>query len=289
MSAWALARRPFAIGGAPAVALAVIVIFTSIAVLAPFLTPYDPLSGSLINSRLPPFWMEEGTFAHPLGTDLLGRDVWCRIVYGARASLAVSLIAIFIAGSVGTFLGLISGYFGGWYDILIMRAVDLMLSMPLLLMALVLAVTLGPSFSNVIVVLVLSLWAQYARQIRNETLMWRERDFVKLARVAGASHLRIMWRHLLPNVLNTLIVLVVLQVGRVILLEASLSFLGVGLPPPQPAWGLMVAEGREFLHSAWWVSLMPGLAIVSTITALNVFGDWLRDYLDPKLTQGAAL
>jgi peptide/nickel transport system permease protein len=196
-----------------------------------------------------------------------------------------AITILVIGGTVGS----VAGYFGGWIDALIMRAVDLMLSMPLLLTALVLAVVLGPSFANIIIVLVLSSWAQYARQVRGETLSLREREFVKLARVAGASHLRIIARHLLPNVLNTLIVLVVLQVGRVILLEASLSFLGIGLPPPQPAWGLMVAEGRELINSAWWISTIPGMAIVLTIVALNLFGDWLRDLLDPKLAQGVAL
>jgi peptide/nickel transport system permease protein len=166
-----------------------------------------------------------------------------------------------------------------------MRSVDLMLSMPLLLVAFVFAVVWGPSFTNVIAVLALFFWAQYARQVRGEVLVVREREYVKLARVAGASNLRIMWRHLLPNITNTLIVLVMLQVGRVILLEASLSFLGVGLPPPQPAWGLMVAEGRGLMNSAWWVSVMPGIAIVLTILSLNLLGDWLRDSLDPKLGQ----
>lgn len=271
--------------GMPVTAAVIIVAVFLIAVLAPVLSPHDPLRGSLADNLSPPFWLDEGSWTYPLGTDMLGRDVLSRLLYGARASVSVALMAIFFAGVLGTTLGITAGYFGGWTDILIMRAVDLMLSMPLLLMAFVLSFVWGPSFGNVIIVLALFFWAQYARQVRGEALSVRERDYVKLARVAGASHIRIMARHILPNVANTLMVLAMLQVGRVILLEASLSFLGVGLPPPQPAWGLMVAEGRGMMSSAWWISATPGVAIILTIISLNLFGDWLRDVLDPKLRQ----
>jgi peptide/nickel transport system permease protein len=281
----AVGRHARHLGGMPVGAAVIMCLVVLIAVFAPLLTPYDPTSGALKDNLLPPFWLHEGSWSHPLGTDMLGRDVFSRLVYGARASVTVALIAIFVAGTIGTIIGVVGGYFGGWTDILVMRMVDLMLSMPLLLMAFVLAFVWGPSFINVIIVLVLFLWAQYARQVRGEVLTVRERDFVSLARVAGASHIRTMLRHIFPNVVNTLIVLAMLQVGRVILLEASLSFLGVGLPPPQPAWGLMVADGRGMLHSAWWISVAPGVAIIFTIVSLNVFGDWLRDMLDPKLRQ----
>lgn len=281
----AVGRHARHLGGMPLGAAVIMCLVLLIAVFAPLLTPYDPVRGTLIDNLLPPFWVHGGSWRHPLGTDMLGRDVFSRLVYGARASVTVALIAICVAGTVGTIIGVVGGYLGGWADILVMRIVDLMLSMPLLLMAFVFAFVWGPSFTNVIIVLVLFLWAQYARQVRGEVLSVRERDFVSLARVAGASRIRIMLRHIFPNVVNTLIVLAMLQVGRVILLEASLSFLGVGLPPPQPAWGLMVADGRGMLHSAWWISVAPGVAIILTIISLNLFGDWLRDVLDPKLKQ----
>jgi peptide/nickel transport system permease protein len=270
---------------APLVATAIVAAVCLVALLAPLLSLHDPIQGSLNNNLAPPAWLDNGTWNYPLGTDNLGRDVLSRLMYGARVSVVVALLATIFAGGFGTAVGLVAGYYGGWTDTLLMRSVDLMLSMPLLLVAFVFAVVWGPSFTNVIAVLALFFWAQYARQVRGEVLVVREREYVKLARVAGASNLRIMWRHLLPNITNTLIVLVMLQVGRVILLEASLSFLGVGLPPPQPAWGLMVAEGRGLMNSAWWVSVMPGIAIVLTILSLNLLGDWLRDSLDPKLGQ----
>jgi len=253
------------------------------AVLAPQVAPYDPLKGSLAKRLKPPVWQDGGSIAHPLGTDKLGRDILSRIVYGARVSLAVSLVAIVVGGVIGTSLGLISGYFGGRVDALLMRLVDISLSLPTILLALVLVAAVGPSFWTVITVLVVLLWARYARLVRGETLTIKERDFIARARVAGASHTRIMYRYLLPNVVNSLIVLATLQVGYVILLESALSFLGAGLPRPTPAWGLMVADGRELIVSAWWVSMFPGLAIMLTVLALNLLGDWLRDHLDPKL------
>ena len=253
------------------------------AVLAPQVAPYDPLKGSLSKRLTAPAWQEGGSIAHPLGTDKLGRDILSRIIYGARVSLAVSVVAIFVGGAIGTSLGLISGYFGGRVDALLMRLVDISLSLPTILLALVLVAAVGPSFWTVITVLVVLLWARYARLVRGETLSIKERDFIARARVAGASHTRIMARYILPNVVNSLIVLATLQVGYVILLESALSFLGAGLPRPTPAWGLMVADGRELIVTAWWVSMFPGLAIMLTVLALNLLGDWLRDHLDPKL------
>lgn len=271
------------VGLAGRVSLVIVSLFAMAAVFAPLIAPFDPLSGDLMVTNMPPFWIEGGAVAYPLGTDMLGRDIFSRLVFGARASLAVSLASIIIAGLIGTALGLVAGYFRGWVDTIIMRVVDLLLALPLVLVALVLAVTLGPSFLNVVIIFVLALWAEYARLIRAETLSLRERDFVKLARVADAGSARIMLRHILPNVTNTILVIAVLQVGRVILMEASLSFLGAGLPPPQPAWGIMVAEGRDLIGSQWWIATMPGVAIVVLIIALNLLGDWLRDMLDPKM------
>jgi peptide/nickel transport system permease protein len=253
------------------------------AALAPQVAPHDPLRGSLAKRLKPPVWQDGGSAQHLLGTDKLGRDILSRIIYGARVSLAVSAVAIIVGGIIGTALGLASGYFGGRVDNLLMRLVDISLSLPTILLALVLVAAVGPSFSTVITVLVVLLWARYARLVRGETLSIKERDFIARARVAGASHIRIMARYIFPNVINSLIVLATLQVGYVILLESALSFLGAGLPRPMPAWGLMVADGRELIVTAWWVSMFPGLAIMLTVLALNLLGDWLRDHLDPKL------
>jgi peptide/nickel transport system permease protein len=253
------------------------------AVLAPQVAPYDPLKGSLAKRLRPPVWQEGGSVDHLLGTDKLGRDILSRMIYGARVSLAVSLLAIFVGGIIGTSLGIMSGYFGGRVDAVLMRLVDISLSLPTILLALVLVAAVGPSFGTVVIVLVVLLWARYARLVRGETLSIKERDFIARARVAGASHTRIMARYIFPNVVNSLIVLATLQVGYVILLESALSFLGAGLPRPTPAWGLMIADGRELIVTAWWVSMFPGLAIMLTVLALNLLGDWLRDHLDPKL------
>ncbi|HEY7656653.1 MAG TPA: ABC transporter permease [Burkholderiales bacterium] len=253
------------------------------AVFAPWVAPHDPYLGTLSNRLTPPVWQDGGTMEHILGTDKLGRDMLSRIIYGARVSLTVSLIAIFVGGIIGTVLGLISGYFGGKTDAVIMRLVDISLSIPTILLALVLVAAVGPSFGTVVTVLIVLLWARYARLTRGETLAIKERDFIARARVAGASHTRIMFKYMFPNVVNSLIVLATLQVGYVILLESALSFLGAGLPRAEPAWGVMVADGRELIVTAWWVSMFPGLAIMLTVLALNLIGDWLRDHLDPKL------
>jgi peptide/nickel transport system permease protein len=262
-----------------------LVILVVPALFAEWLAPHDPLEGRLAQKLKPPVWLAGGSWEFPLGTDPLGRDLLSRLIFGARVSLSVSLVAIIIGGLVGTVLGLVAGYFAGWTDTLIMRVVDVAFSLPTILLALVLAVVVGPSFQTVIVIVALLLWARYARQVRGEVLSVRERDFVAQARIAGCSHLRIIFGHILPNVTNTLIVLATLQVGYVILLEGTLSFLGVGIPPPTPAWGLMVATGRGLIVSAWWVSFFPGLAILVTVLALNLLGDWLRDRLDPRLRQ----
>ena len=263
------------------------------AIFANWIAPHDPVVGSLSNRLLPPFWVEaegEGIFAKPggnmthlLGTDKQGRDILSRIIYGARVSLTVAAISIFLAGLVGTTLGLMAGYFGGNLDHVVMRTVDICLSMPAILFALVLAVVLGPSFQTVTIVIVTIFWSRYARLVRGETLAIKSQDFVARSRVAGASSLRVIVRHIFPNVVNTIIVLATLEVGQVILLESTLSFLGAGLPRPTPAWGLMIANGRELLVTAWWVAAWPGVAILLSVMAMNLLGDWLRDRLDPKL------
>jgi peptide/nickel transport system permease protein len=245
--------------------------------------PHDPIKGSLSQRLKPPMWAQGGSIEHPLGTDKVGRDILSRIIYGARVSLVVSVIAILISGFIGATLGLTAGYFGGKIDSLIMRTVDISLGLPVILMALVFVAALGPSFTTVITVTTVLLWSRYARLVRGETLSIKALDFVARARVAGASHFRIMFRYIFPNVINSLLVLATLNVGSVILLESSLSFLGAGIPRPTPAWGLMVADGRELIVTAWWIAMFPGVAIMLTVLSLNLLGDWLRDHLDPKL------
>jgi peptide/nickel transport system permease protein len=281
------AARPLTAGRRrlPWVSLGIVTVFVVAAVLAPLLSPADPYEQSLRNRFRPPAWEAGGSRAHPLGTDRLGRDMLTRIVYGARVSLAVGVLAVFLAGTVGAGIGLVAGYYGGRPDAVLMRITDATLSFPVILLALILAVTVGPSFLNVVVAISVILWARYARVIRGEVLSLMERDFIAQARIAGAGAGRIILRHLAPNTFNTLVVLLTLQIGYVIIVEASLSFLGAGIPPPTPAWGSMIAEGRDFVTSAWWVSSLPGLAILLVVLAFNLLGDWLRDTLDPKLRQ----
>jgi len=266
----------------PSLVLAALIVT---AVCAPALAPHSPTEGDIMRKSIPPVWMTRGTWENPLGTDRFGRDVLSRMIYGSQISLIVSLLVIGVAGTVGTLVGLVSGYRGGSTDAILMRLTDIGLSLPTVLIGVVLVAVSEPSFRNVILVISLLLWPRFARQIRGETLALRQQDFVALAVVAGRPSSWIIFRHIFPNVMPTLLVICTLQVGYVILLEGSLSFLGVGVPPPNPAWGLMIAEGRGFLATAWWMSLFPGLAMLLTVLAVNLFGDWLRDRLDPKLRQ----
>ncbi len=263
------------------VALGFIGVFVLAALLAPLIAPADPMSGSLEDRLTPPAWAEGGSLRYLLGTDDLGRDILSRLIHGARVSLAVSVLAIFGAAVAGTSIGLVAGYFGGWTERIAMRIVDLALSFPVIMLALLFAALFGPSLVNIIIVLALVLWSPFARMARGETLRVKKLDYVDLARTAGSSHLRIMLRHILPNIAGALIVLATLQVGTVIVLEASLSFLGVGVPPPTPSWGSMVSDGRNFIASAWWVSLIPGAAVLVVVLAANLLGDALADYLNP--------
>ena len=224
-----------------------------------------------------------GSWTYILGTDKQGRDVLSRIIHGSRVSLLVASLAIFLGGGLGTVLGLLAAYRGGFIDALIMRIVDIKLAFPSILLALVLVAAFRPSLMTVVVVISVLLWARFARLVRGEALTVKHRDFIDRARVAGASNFRIMARHIFPNVVNTVVVLATLEVGHVIILESTLSFLGAGIPRPTPAWGVMVADGRALITSAWWIFLFPCLAIVLTVLSMNLLGDWLRDKLDPKL------
>ena len=221
-----------------------------------------------------------------LGTDHLGRDVLSRVIYGARIALIVSIVTLGVGGTIGVVLGLAAGYYGGFVDEFLMRLVDIKLAIPLILIALVLVITLGQSLWIIVTVLCLFIWPRFARQVRGEVLQLKQMDYVSLAKVSGASTARILFIHIFPGTINTLIVVATLQVGIVILLESTLSFLGAGVPPPTPAWGSMVAAGRDKLAGGvWWISTFPGIAIMLTVMSLNLFGDWLRDKLDPRLRQ----
>jgi peptide/nickel transport system permease protein len=271
--------------GAPVVHFVIIAAIVVMAVVGPWVAPHPANPGELAYALLPPAWSEDGDSQFLLGTDQFGRDILSRIIYGARISVTLSLICIVFGGTVGTVLGLISGYFGGVVDTVIMRLTDIALSLPVVLIAVLLAAVRGPSYENVIIVVGLFLWPRYCRQIRGEALAAREQDFVAAARVAGASPTRIICRHLFPSVIPTLLVLMSLQVGYVIIVAASLSFLGAGIPPPTPDWGVMVADGRAHLQTAWWISMFPGVLILLTVLSMNTIGDWFRDRLDPKLRQ----
>jgi peptide/nickel transport system permease protein len=269
----------------PVISIGIVAVFVLVAIFAPLLSPGDPYEQSLRLRFRPPVWEERGTWAHPLGTDRLGRDMLSRIIWGSRVSLAVGALAVLLSSVFGAAVGLVAGYYGGRVDATLMRVTDATLSFPTILLALILAVTVGPSFLNVVIAISVVLWARYARVIRGQVLTLMQLDFIAQARIAGAGAWRIITRHLLPNTLNTLVVLMTLQVGYVIIVEASLSFLGAGIPPPTPAWGSMIAEGRDVVTSAWWVSFLPGLAILLVVLAFNLLGDWLRDTLDPRLRQ----
>jgi peptide/nickel transport system permease protein len=255
------------------------------AIFAPLIAPYDPYQGVLTDRLLPPAFVPGGHAEYLLGTDSLGRDILTRIIYGSRISLSVSLLVIAITAAIGTAMGIVAGYLGGRVDAFLMRITDVALAFPGILIAMLLATALGPSFKTVVIAMSILGWAGYSRLIRGETLRLREADFVAQARVIGTSPARIMFRHIFPNVVNPLIVVMTLAVGMMILVEAALSYLGVGIPPPNPSWGSMVSDGRNLIEKAWWISFFPGLAIGLVVLSGNFLGDWLRDKMDPRLRQ----
>ena len=270
----------------PLVPVLILVGFAFVAVFANMLAPHDPEVGKLAARFRPPSWQAGGTTEFLLGTDHLGRDVLSRLIFGARVSIVVGFTAVIVAGAIGTALGILSGYLGGWVDQVIMRITDTWLALPALTFAIFLAAIVGPSEMNIVIILGAVYWTRYARVIRGEVLSLKERDFVRLAIVAGLSKWKIMARHILPNVINTAIVLGTLMLGVVIVTEAALSFLGVGVPPPKPAWGLMLADGkRGLIVGYWWLTVLPGTCIMLMVLSANLLGDWLRVKLDPQLRQ----
>jgi peptide/nickel transport system permease protein len=270
----------------PLIPVAILGCIALVAILANQLAPHNPEIGSLTARFKPPFWQTGGSTKYLLGTDQLGRDVLSRLVFGARVSMVVGFTAVIFAGTVGTTLGIISGYLGGWVDQVIMRITDTWLALPGLMFAIFLAAIVGPSMWNIVIILGLVYWTRYARVIRGEVLSLKEREFVRLAIVAGCSKWTIMYRHILPNVINSAIVIGTLMLGVVIITEASLSFLGLGVPPPQAAWGSMLSDGKQSLMvGRWWLSVLPGLCIMLMVLSANILGDWLRVKLDPQLRQ----
>jgi peptide/nickel transport system permease protein len=263
------------------IVIAVLIIF---AVFAPLIAPHDPKIGELEDRHVPPLFFG-GTADHILGTDGLGRDIFSRVVYGSRVTVSIAALALGVGCVIGTLLGIVSGYYGGWVDEVIMRMVDIKFAVPLILIALALVVSLGSSLGLLLGLLVFMVWGHFSRQVRAEVLVIVKTDYVSAARLSGASPIRIMSHHILPGVISIMVVVGTLQVGAIVLAEASLSFLGAGVPPPTAAWGSMVSDGRLYIVTAWWVSLIPGLAIGMLVVSITLLGDWLRDRLDPQIRQ----
>jgi peptide/nickel transport system permease protein len=246
---------------------------------SPLVAPHDPTEINILNGKLAP----GENLSYPLGTDILGRDMLSRLIYGARTTVFISLVALGTGAVVGTAVGLVAGFREGWFDAITMRTADAALGFPTILVAMVIVVIMGAGIESIILAVVLTVWARFARMIRGDVLSIKDMDFVVAAKIAGVSMPIIIWRHIFPNTVNTLMIITSLQVGQVVLLEASLSFLGLGLPVGDPAWGIMVSEGKAVILEVWWLSLFPGIAITVVVLAFNYFGDWMRDALDPKL------
>ena len=269
----------------PIFAVGVLILVASAALLGPLITPHDPGKINLPEVLNPPVWMEGGTTKYLLGTDNLGRDILSRIIDGARVSVMVAFYAIVLSGLIGTLAGMAAGFFGGWVDSVISRLIDVQMSVPSLALAMLLASVLGPSEGIVVLIIVLTYWTWYARIVRGDVLSLRERDYISLAKIANVRTPIIFIRHLIPNLLNTLLVLATLQFGSVIVFEAGLSFLGLGIQPPSVSWGGMLADGRNYIEVAWWLITIPGIAIMLACLASNILGDWLRDTFDPQRRQ----
>ena len=263
--------------------MVIIVLWILCAIFADVIAPYGPNDVNIMLRMKPPAWMDGGSSAHLLGTDEVGRDVLSRLIYGCQISLIVGLMSVVVSLIIGTTLGLVSGFFGGKVDAVIMRACDVMLAFPFIFMALCFMAVLGSGLKNVIIVLGITGWMSYARTVRGQTLSLREREFVRAAATSGSKKTRVMFRHILPNVIDQAIVLGTLEMGTSILSEASLTFLGMGVPATIPTWGNMIASGRDYIYTAWWLTTFPGLVIFLVCLSINFVGDWIRDVRDPRL------
>lgn len=272
-----LVRSP---GGMLGLVLVVLVVL--VAILAPVLSPHDPAKQNIVNRLKPPFWAEDGSMEHPLGTDSVGRDILSRVIYGSRISIFIGLAATAASALLGVSLGLIAGFLGGSTDSVVSRVGDVQQAIPFLVLAIAVAAMLGPGLFNLILVLVITTWVTFFRVVRGEVLSVREEQYVLGARSIGASNIRIMLHYILPNVAASIIVIATLLVANMIIFEASLSFLGLGVPSSVPTWGRIVADGREYIADEWWIAFFPGLAILITVMGINLLGDWLREDLDPK-------
>lgn len=269
------------------IGLVTVAIIVVLAIFAPLIVPHDPFAIDATKRLIPPFWAEGGSTTYILGTDHVGRDILSRLIYGGRVSLLVGLFSVLISGTIGLFLGLLAGYLGGtWVDHVLMRIVDAILAIPTLLLVLVAIVVFKPGLITLIVVIGLTSWPQYTRLVRGEVLSVKQREYVQLAETLGASHIYLMKRHILPNVVSSFIVVATIGIASAILTESSLSFLGLGVQPPDVTWGGMLNDGRNYIATSWWIATFPGLAITITVLAITFVGDWLRDVLDPRLKQG---
>jgi peptide/nickel transport system permease protein len=280
---WAAFSRRLARRRTAVVGLVVVVLVAVVALAAPLGSPFDPVMQDITNRLKPPGWRDQGGALHPLGTDHLGRDLLARMIYGAQPALMVGFAAVLLSGLLGLVTGLLSGYFGGWTDDVLMRLGDIQLAFPFILLAIAVIGVLGPSLPIIIVVIGVSSWVIYARVVRGSVLSLREREFVQAARALGGRDGRILLRHVLPNAFTPWLVVATLDMARVIVIESALSFLGLGVQPPTPTWGGMLADGRVYITTAWWLATFPGLAILMTVLGINLFGDGLRDTLDPRL------
>jgi peptide/nickel transport system permease protein len=261
----------------------IVFIVIVVALTATIISPYDPTKQDIMNKMMAPAWYGDGSWEHIFGTDQLGRDILSRLVYGSRVTLLVAFSGTILAGVVGVVMGAISGYYGGWIDALIMRIVDIQLSFPFILLALFIAAVLGPGLQNIILIAALSGWVRYARLVRGEILSIKEMEYIEAIRSLGGSNIRIIFYHILPNVISPVIVIATLEMAKIILMEASLSYLGLGVPIEIPTWGRMLSDSRVHIVTSPWMAIMPGIAITLTVLGVNLLGDWLRDYLDPKL------
>ena len=265
------------------IGLFIVLVWILCAVFAPFISPHDPEAVDIMQRMKPPAWQDGGSMEHVLGTDEMGRDVLSRLIYGARISLVIGVCSVVVGMTIGVVLGLLAGYIGGWVDAVIMRLVDMMLAFPFTFLALCLVAVLGSSLENVIIVLGITGWASYTRTVRAQVLSVREREFIRASTTIGCKDGRILFKHILPSVIDSAIILATMEMGSAILSEASLTFLGMGVPPSIPTWGNMISSGRQYIYTAWWLTTLPGLAIFIVCLGINFIGDWARDIRDPRL------